>query len=149
MDFLLLQVATHPSKKNYADVKRKLKVIGLSSSKLDVRMSTGIDELDGILRDIHDLFDSVIPDRDETSPADGLYFDDVDKLHPTRTKPYKKKVSYVSKKGLRKGKEITYDRYYVFGRKLDRFGRVIDGFVSVRENTFVEALTIWKQIRRS
>lgn len=133
-------------KKNYAAVKRKLNDIGLDHPKgIDVRMSKGIDELDGILRDIHDLLDSVIPHREETSPSVRLYLNEVEKLNPTRTKPYKKKISYITKTR----KEVGYDRYYVFGRKLGPYGIPTDGFVSVRKDTFVEALMLWKEINRS
>ena len=132
-------------KKTYADTRRNLLSLGIVDARFSVRMSTGIDETDEILGDMFFLLDTINPVSDEPSPSVRLYLNEVEKLNPTRTKPYKKKISYITKTR----KEVGYDRYYVFGRKLGPYGIPTDGFVSVRKDTFVEALILWKGINRS
>ena len=126
-------------KKTYADTRRNLLSLGIVDTRFSVRMSTGIDETDEILGDMFFLLDTINPVIDEPSPSERLYLNEVEKLNPTRTKPYKKKI----------GKNVSYEKYFVFGSKLGVYGRPIDSFVEVRENTFVEALMLWKEINRS
>jgi len=132
-------------KKTYADTRRNLLSLGIVDTRFSVRMSTGIDETDEILGDMFFLLDTINPVSDEPSPSERLYLNEVEKLNPTRTKPYKKKISYTTKTG----KNVSYEKYFVFGSKLGVYGRPIDSFVEVRENTFVEALMLWKEINRS
>jgi hypothetical protein len=132
-------------KKAYADTRRQLLSLGIVDSRFSVRMSTGIDETDEILGDMFSLLDTIIPVSDEPSPSVRLYLNEIEKLNPTRTKPYKKKISYRTKTG----KNVSYEKYFVFGSKLGVYGRPIDSFVEVREDTFVEALIMWKEINRS
>ena len=132
-------------KKAYADTRRQLLSLGIVDSRFSVRMSTGIDETDEILGDMFSLLDTIIPVSDEPSPSVRLYLNEIEKLNPTRTKPYKKKISYRTKTG----KNVSYEKYFVFGSKLGVYGGPIDSFVEVREDTFVEALIMWKEINRS
>ena len=134
-------------KKAYADTRRQLLSLGIVDSRFSVRFITTIDDVDETIGEMFSLLDTIPTTiRDDISQSVRLYLKEVDKLHPNRTKPYKKKISYVTKTG----KKVSYYRYYVFGRKLTPYGAgLTDGFVSAREGTYLEALHFWNKIRRS
>ena len=66
----------------------------------------------------------------------------------TSKKPYKKKISYVSEKGRRKGKRITYEQYYSWMKKMFRDGKYREGYLRVSKPTYLEAMVIWKKLNR-
>ena len=131
----------------YAATYRQLLKVGIKDNRFRLRYITGVDDVDNMIAEMFSLLDTIPTTiRDDISQSVRLYLKEVDKLHPNRTKPYKKKISYVTKTG----KKVSYYRYYVFGRKLTPYGAgLTDGFVSAREGTYLEALHFWNKIRRS
>ncbi len=130
----------------YADTYKQLLKIGIQDNRFRIRYLTGVDDVDNMISEMFSLLDTFPTTiRDDVSQSVRLYLKEVDILSPNHTKPYKKKISYV----MKTGKKVSYEKCFVFGRKLAPNGKLVDGFISVREGIYLEALHFWQNIKRS
>jgi len=130
----------------YADTYKNLLKIGIKDNRFRIRYLTGVDDVDNMISEMFSLLDTIPTTiRDDVSQSVRLYLKEVDKLSPNHTKPYKKKISYV----MKTGKKVSYEKCFVFGRKLAPNGKLVDGYISVREGIYLEALHFWQNIKRS